>query len=100
MTNRVRRESTTVVGLRRALLVIRHSSFTIRRRCSVLVTAIMTPEVTTVTPDTPIVEVARLMAAQGISGVPVIRPTTGELVGLITELEMIERQAKFELPTY
>jgi CBS domain-containing protein len=66
----------------------------------VLVTAIMTPEVTTVMPETPIVEVARLMAGQGISGVPVIRPDTGELVGLITELEMIERQAKFELPTY
>jgi CBS domain-containing protein len=66
----------------------------------VLVTAIMTPDVTTVVPDTPIAEVARLMADQAISGVPVVRPDTGELVGLITELEMIERQAKFELPTY
>ena len=65
-----------------------------------LVTAIMTPEVTTVAPDTPIVEVARLMADQDISGIPVVEPGTGELVGLITELEMIERQAKFELPTY
>src|SRR5258705_3333785 len=65
-----------------------------------LVTAIMTPDVTTVAPDTPIVEVARLMADQGISGIPVVEPDTGELVGLITELEMIERQARFELPTY
>ena len=65
-----------------------------------LVTAIMTPDVVTVAPDTPIVEVARLMADQGISGVPVVEPDTGELVGLITEMEMIERQAKVELPTY
>lgn len=65
-----------------------------------LVTAIMTHDVATVGPDTPIVDVARLMADRGISGVPVIDPENGELLGLITELEMIERQAKFELPTY
>ncbi len=65
-----------------------------------LVTAFMSPAVSTVTPGTPIVDVARLMANQDISGVPVVRADTGELVGMITELEMIERQAKFELPTY
>lgn len=65
-----------------------------------LVIAIMTPDVTTVAPETPIVEVARLMAEEGISGVPVVVEASGELVGIITELEMIERQAKFELPTY
>jgi CBS domain-containing protein len=65
-----------------------------------LVTAIMTPEVLTVAPETPIVEVARLMVGAGISGVPVIAPETGALVGIITELEMIERQARFEMPTY
>lgn len=65
-----------------------------------LVTAFMSPDVSTVTPDTPIVDVARLMANRDISGVPVVRADTGELVGMITELEMIERQAKFELPTY
>ncbi len=64
------------------------------------VTEIMTAQIATVEPETPIAEVARLMASADISGVPVIDPANGELVGLITEMEMIERQAKFDMPTY
>lgn len=64
------------------------------------VTDIMTAEIATVEPGTPIAEVARLMASADISGVPVIDPANGELVGLITELEMIERQVTFDMPTY
>lgn len=64
------------------------------------VTDIMTAEIATVTPETPLVDVARLMASADISGVPVIQTDTGELVGMITELEMIERQVEFEMPTY
>jgi CBS domain-containing protein len=64
------------------------------------VTDIMTAQIATVEPGTPIAEVARLMASADISGVPVIDPASGELVGLITELEMIERQARFDMPTY
>ena len=65
-----------------------------------LVTQIMTPDVITVRPDTPINEVARLMSTQGISGVPVVDPASGELVGMITELDMIEREAEFDAPIY
>jgi len=65
-----------------------------------LVTEIMTANIATVAPETPIAEVARLMSESGISGVPVINSATGELIGMITEMEMIERQAKFEMPTY
>ncbi len=64
------------------------------------VTEIMTAQIATVEPETPIAEVARLMASTDISGVPVIDPANGELVGLITEMEMIERQTKFGMPTY
>ncbi len=64
------------------------------------VTDIMTAEIATVAPETPIVDVARLMVEAAVSGVPVINSDTGELLGMITELEMIERQAKFEMPTY
>jgi len=64
------------------------------------VTDIMTSQIATVEPGTPIAEVARLMASADISGVPVIDPANGELVGLITEMEMIERQTKFDMPTY
>ena len=65
-----------------------------------LVTQIMTPDVITVRPDTPINEVARLMSTQGISGVPVVDPASGELVGMITDLDMIEREAEFDAPIY
>ncbi len=64
------------------------------------VTEIMTAQIATVEPGTPIAEVARLMVRADISGVPVIDPANGELVGLITELEMIERQTNFDMPTY
>jgi CBS domain-containing protein len=64
------------------------------------VTDIMTTEIASVAPETPIVDVARLMTEAGISGVPVINSDTGELLGMITEMEMIERQTKFEMPTY
>jgi CBS domain-containing protein len=60
----------------------------------------MTADIATVAPETPIAEVARLMAEADISGVPVINSATGELLGMITEMEMIERQAKFEMPAY
>lgn len=64
------------------------------------VTEFMTADIATVAPETPIVDVARLMVEARISGVPVINRDTGELLGMITEMEMIERQAKFEMPTY
>ena len=65
-----------------------------------LVTQVMSPDVIAVAPDTPLSEVARLMATHGVSGVPVVEPDGGELVGIITELEMIERQATFDAPVY
>lgn len=64
------------------------------------VTEIMTADIATVAPETPIAEVARLMSESDISGVPVINTDTGELLGMITEMEMIERQTKFEMPIY
>ena len=63
-----------------------------------LVTQIMSPDVITVTPDTPLSEVARLMAAQGVSGVPVVDPRDGTMVGMITELDMVEREARVPAP--
>lgn len=48
---------------------------------------IMTKEVTTVTPDTPVEEAARLMAEKRIGGLPVL---DGErLVGIITETDVL-----------
>ena len=63
-----------------------------------LVTQVMSPDVIAVEPDTPLSEVARLMATHGVSGVPVVDPASGALVGIITEMAMIEREARYDAP--
>ncbi len=60
---------------------------------------IMTSPVITVTPETPVQEVARLMRSQQISGVPVV-DANGRLAGVITELHLIERNAPLKEPQY
>jgi acetoin utilization protein AcuB len=54
----------------------------------VKVEEIMTPDVVTVTDDTPIEEAARIMADCNVSGLPVMRE--GKLVGLITETDLFK----------
>ena len=49
---------------------------------------IMTSEVVTVTPDTPLEDAARVMADNRIGGVPVVR--NGEVVGIITETDLFK----------
>lgn len=51
---------------------------------------IMTPRVTTVRADTPIVEAAELMLKKRISGLPVI-DAAGKLVGIVSEGDFIRR---------
>lgn len=51
---------------------------------------IMTRQVTTVSPDTPIVEAARTMLQNHISGLPVV-DTNGRLVGIVSEGDFIRR---------
>lgn len=53
---------------------------------------IMTRDVITVRPETPIVEVARLFAERGISGAPVV-DAEGNLRGVITESDLMRRLA-------
>ena len=63
------------------------------------VSEIMTMEVVTALPDTSVNLIARLMAGKGISGVPVVTEG-GELVGLVTELDMVERNTRLEPPAF
>src|SRR5262247_76569 len=56
---------------------------------------IMTRDLITVSPQTPIHKAARLMADHGISGLPVISDE-GRLVGVISEGDLILRQTKPE----
>lgn len=53
---------------------------------------LMTPDVVTVPPETPVVAMAKLMADRGISAVPVLA-ADGALLGLVTEADLIRRLA-------
>ncbi len=53
---------------------------------------LMTPEVVTVPPETPVLAVARLLADRGISAVPVV-DAEGKLRGVVTESDLIRRLA-------
>jgi len=59
---------------------------------------IMTTDVVTATGDASVGEIAGLMCSRGISGVPVVE---GErVVGMVTELDLVARNARFKLPAF
>lgn len=60
---------------------------------------IMTRDVISVRPDTPIRDVAKLFLAHGISGVPVV-DADGSLAGIISEADLIIREANLHFPSY
>lgn len=60
---------------------------------------IMTHTVITVTPETTIQKLAWIMRANQISGVPVVT-ADGELVGFVSELDLISRHAPTRPPKY
>lgn len=53
---------------------------------------LMTPDVVTVPPETPVTAVARLLSERGISAVPVL-DGSGALKGIVTEADLIRRLA-------
>ncbi len=65
-----------------------------KRVGDVMTTAVITAQLTT-----PVREIAHLMSEHAISGLPVVNEA-GEVVGVITELDMIIRNARFKMPTY
>ena len=58
---------------------------------------VMRHEVPIASPTTPIAELARLMVEHRIPGLPVI--AQGELVGIVTEADLIQREATVDLPS-
>jgi CBS domain-containing protein len=60
---------------------------------------IMTTTVMSVQPDTPVSEIARLMSQYDISGLPVV-DADNQVVGVVTELDMIVRNTHFKLPNF
>jgi len=53
----------------------------------------------TVSPQTSVGEVARLLVERHLSGVPVVA-TTGELIGLVTQADLVTRHAHVHFPFY
>ncbi len=60
---------------------------------------LMTAKVFTVRTDTAVNDVARLMATHGVSGVPVL-DAQERLVGIVTELDLIVRNGRLEMPVF
>ena len=63
------------------------------------VSEIMTKEVMTVKRNTSVNEVAKLMGAHDISGVPVV-DDDDHVIGIITELDLIVRNTRMEMPRF
>jgi CBS domain-containing protein len=58
----------------------------------------MTANPVTIGPEAPVIEAARIMAEGSIGSLPVVQD--GELVGLVSEGDLIMRDVKLEYPTY
>ncbi|KGO34362.1 MAG: CBS domain-containing protein [Desulfoprunum sp.] len=59
---------------------------------------IMTREVITVSLETTVQQLAQLLSAHGISGVPVVDPD-GRVLGIVTESDLIDQNKKVHIPT-
>lgn len=60
---------------------------------------LMTRDVITVTPETPVSEIAKLLSEHNISGVPVV-DEDGKLRGIISEADLVVRAARPRFPRY
>jgi CBS domain-containing protein len=60
---------------------------------------LMTTQILTARPETPVSEVATMMVDRAISGVPVL-DEAGTVVGLITERELVLRSTRIEPPAF
>jgi len=60
---------------------------------------VMTREVETVHPDTPLKEVARLLVQRGVSGLPVVRQD-GQVLGVISEADFVLREERGPHPRH
>lgn len=57
---------------------------------------IMRLEVPTAAPEASIAELAKTMVADNVPGIPIVE--NGELVGIVTEADLIQREAEVEAP--
>ena len=81
-----RAEPSTGIGLDLVKITDMLSRMTVRQ--------LMTKDPKTITPDTPLIEAARMMLEQEISTLPVME--AGQLVGIITESDIFRAYVKLE----
>jgi CBS domain-containing protein len=81
-----RAEPSTGIGLDLVKITDMLSRMTVRQ--------LMTKDPKTITPDTPLIEAARMMLEQEISALPVME--AGQLVGIITESDIFRAYVKLE----
>lgn len=60
---------------------------------------LMTTDVVTVSPDTSVKEAAQLMSEKHIGSLPVLNDS-GELIGIVTESDLIMQDVKVHFPSY
>jgi CBS domain-containing protein len=60
---------------------------------------VMVRDVISVAPETGVQEIARLLWAHAISGVPVVAPD-GSVVGIVSERDLLVRNANLHVPNY
>ncbi len=60
---------------------------------------VMTKNIITVKPDTPVKDIADIFLKHNIGGVPVV-DENGELTGIVTESDLIVKDIKIHFPTY
>jgi CBS domain-containing protein len=65
----------------------------------ILVEQAMTSDPVTVSPDTSVTDVAKIMVDRGIGGVPVVSDE-GDLIGIVTESDLIVQDSDVRFPSF
>ena len=66
-----------------------------RARMAVNVSAVMRSDVLTVLPDTPVATLLDLLLKEHIGAVPVLAPETGELIGMVSYIDVLRAVRPF-----
>ena len=66
-----------------------------RARLAESIRAVMPSEVMTIRPDTPVAELLDIMLEKKIGAVPVLAPDTGELIGMVSYIDVLRAVRPF-----
>jgi acetoin utilization protein AcuB len=66
-----------------------------RARMAVSVSAVIPSDVTTVRPDTPVADLLDILLEEKIGAVPVLAPDTGDLIGVVSYIDVLRAVRPF-----